>query len=286
VANLAGVLGVSAERCAWGIHDLVNENMAKAAAAHAAESGADLRRFTLVAFGGAGPVHAYALARKLGIKTVICPVGAGVMSAFGLLLAPVAVDLAVSRPMPLGAWDHAAMRALLGRLGTEGRAAVTAAGVSPDDVTVSFGVDMRHVGQGHEIQVMLPDPTLPEAAFGERLRAAFATAYETLYGRGLLAGADVEVITWRMRAAGPREAFSAALASEPAPQTRVRVSRRAWFDETGGFVDTPVSSHYALAPGAEVAGPAIVEQRESTVIVGPSATATIDAHRNLVMRLP
>src|SRR6185436_8945106 len=103
VAGLAAELGVSTERCAWGIHDLVNENMAKAAAAHAAECGADLRRFTLVAFGGAGPVHAYGLARKLGIGRVICPLGAGVMSAFGLLLAPIAVDLAVSRPMRLGA---------------------------------------------------------------------------------------------------------------------------------------------------------------------------------------
>jgi N-methylhydantoinase A len=285
VARLAGALGVSPERCAWGVHDLVNENMAKAAAAHAAESGADLRRFTLVAFGGAGPVHAYGLARKLGLRTVICPVGAGVMSAFGLLLAPVAVDLAVSRPMRLGAWDHAAARALVERLAAEGRAQVAAAGVAPEAVSVAFTVDMRHVGQGHEIQVALPDPTQPEAAFCEALGAAFAAAYAALYGRGLLAGADVEVITWRARAAGPREPFEPRLAGEAVAPSAARPARRAWFDEAGGFVDTPVLSHYALAPGASIAGPAIVEQRESTVVVGPSATATIDAQRNLVMRL-
>jgi N-methylhydantoinase A len=285
VARLAAELGVSAERCAWGVHDLVNENMAKAAAAHAAESGADLRRFTLVAFGGAGPVHAYGLARKLGIRTVICPVGAGVMSAFGLLLAPVAVDLAVSRPMSLAAWDHAAAGALVERLAAEGRASVVAAGVAAGDVTLTFSVDMRHVGQGHEIPVALPDPALPAAAFREALSAAFAAAYTTLYGRGLLAGADVEVITWRARVAGPREPFEARLASEPGARPGAVTSRPAWFDEAGGAVDTPVLSHYALPAGAEIAGPAIVEQRESTVVVGPSATATIDARRNLVMRL-
>jgi len=283
VARLAGVLGVSAERCAWGIHDLVNENMTKAGSAHAAESGADLRRFTLVAFGGAGPVHAYGLARKLGITRVICPVGAGVMSALGLLLAPVAVDLAVSRPMRLGAWDGALMRGVLERLAEEGRAMVNAAGVA--EPAVSFAVDMRHVGQGHEIQVSLPDATLPDADFRARLRAGFESAYETLYGRGLLAGADVEVITWRVRCAGPREPFRPAFAAEPPAPGAGRTTRRAWFDETGGFVDTPVLSHYALAPGAEIRGPAIVEQRESTVVVGPSATARIDAHRNLVMTL-
>jgi N-methylhydantoinase A len=283
LARLAVTLGVSAERCAWGIHDLVNENMAKAASAHAAESGADLRRFTLVAFGGAGPVHAYGLAHKLGIRAVICPVGAGVMSAFGLLMAPVAVDLAVSRPLRLGAWDHATMREVLARLAAEGHALVMAAGVA--EPTLTYAVDMRHVGQGHEVQVALPDPALPDAAFRERLRAAFAAAYEALYGRGLLAGADVEVITWRGRAAGPREPFDATLVQDDGPPKAARPRRRAWFDEAGGFVEVPVLSHYGLAKGAEVRGPAIVEQRESTVVVGPSATATLDAHRNLVMRL-
>jgi len=283
VARLAGQLGVGAERCAWGIHDLVNENMAKAGSAHAAESGADLRRFTLVAFGGAGPVHAYGLARKLGITRVLCPVGAGVMSAFGLLLAPVAVDLAVSRPLRLGAWNGAVVRDVLTRLADEGTALVRAAGVV--NPTVTYTVDMRHVGQGHEIAVTLPDAGRADLELREQLRGAFGAAYEALYGRGLLTGADVEVITWRARCAGPREPFSPSFAAVPPGPATSPASRRAWFDETGGFVDTPVFSHYALAPGAEIPGPAIVEQRESTVIVGPSAVARIDPHRNLVMTL-
>jgi len=271
------------ERCAWGIHDLVNENMAKAASAHAAESGADLRRFTLVVFGGAGPVHAYGLARKLGIRRVICPVGAGVMSAFGLLLAPLAVDLAASRPMRLSAWNVGVVREVLGQLGDEGRATVRAAGVAEPALT--YTADMRHVGQGHEIPVTLADVTLPDAELRDRLRAAFAASYETLYGRGLLAGADVEVITWRVRCAGPREPFSPTFAAEPSGLPTARGARRAWFDEAAGFVDAPVLSHYALAPGTELRGPAIVEQRESTVVVGPSAVARIDDQRNLVMTL-
>ena len=283
VARLAGDLGVSAERCAWGIHDLVNENMAKAGSAHAAECGADLRRFSLVAFGGAGPVHAYGLARKLGIRRVICPLGAGVMSAFGLLLAPVAVDLAVSRPMRLSAWNAGVVREVLAQLADEGRAMVRAAGVA--EPVVSYAVDMRHVGQGHEVAVTLTEATLAGAELRDRLRAAFAEAYATLYGRGLLEGADVEVITWRARCAGPRQPFSPSFAAEPSTLPATRGARRVWFDEAGGFVDTPVLSHYALAPGTELRGPAIVEQRESTVVVGPSAVARIEEHQNLVMTL-
>jgi N-methylhydantoinase A len=286
VGTLASSIGVDADRCAWGIHDLVNENMAKAASAHASELGADLRRFTLVAFGGAGPVHAYGLARKLGIGKVICPVGAGVMSAIGLLLAPVAVDLSVSRPMPMSTWDHAAFRALLGRLGDEAREVVRAAGLLDDAVTLTYLVDMRHVGQGHEVQVALPDPTLDERVFQSRLQHAFAAAYETLYGRGLLAGTDLEAITWRVRASGPREPFTASVATEGTGARRARrSSRRVHFDELGGFVDTPVHDHYALVPGTEIVGPAIVEQRESTVVIGPAAKSLVDAKGNVVMTI-
>jgi N-methylhydantoinase A len=286
IGALAGAIGVDADRCAWGIHDLVNENMAKAAGAHAAELGADLRRFTLVAFGGAGPVHAYGLARKLGIGKVICPVGAGVMSAIGLLLAPVAVDLSVSRPMSMSAWDHAAVRALLGRVGDEAREIVRAAGVPDDAVTLAHSVDMRHVGQGHEVQVALPDTGREPIEFQSRLRDAFATAYETLYGRGLLAGTDLEAITWRVRASGPREPFTASVATEGKGAERSRRgSRRVYFDELGGFVDTAVHDHYALGPGTAIDGPAIVEQRESTVVVGPQARGVVDAKGNVVMEI-
>src|SRR2546428_11056595 len=109
---------------------------------------------------------------------------------------------------------------------------------------------MRHVGQGHEIQVALPDPALPDGAFRERLRAAFAAGYEALYGRGLLAGTDLEVITWRVRAAGPRSPFEPTFAAEPAGAPGARPSRRAWFDEAGRLLGTPGRWPPPPGPGA------------------------------------
>ena len=118
--KLAASLDVSIERCAWGIHDLVNESMSKAAAMHATDLGVDPRSLPMVAFGGAGPVHAYGIARKLGIKRIICPTGAGVTSAIGLLIAPVAVDLSASFPMGVDSWDFDQMRRLLDDLAAQG----------------------------------------------------------------------------------------------------------------------------------------------------------------------
>ncbi|MEK1931686.1 MAG: hydantoinase/oxoprolinase family protein, partial [Pararhizobium sp.] len=150
MAKLAASLDVSIDRCAWGIHDLVNESMSKAAAMHATDLGVDPRSLPMVAFGGAGPVHAYGIARKLGIKRVICPTGAGVTSAIGLLIAPVAVDLSASHPMAVDAWDVDGMNRLLDDLAAQGAEVVSAAGIAKETITNRYTVDMRHVGQGHE----------------------------------------------------------------------------------------------------------------------------------------
>jgi N-methylhydantoinase A len=171
---------------------------------------------------------------------------------------------------------------VLTQLADEGRALVRAAGVAAPAVT--YAVDMRHVGQGHEIQVALADAARPDAQFREQLRAAFAAAYETLYGRGLLAGADVEVITWRARCAGPREPFSPTFAAEHAAHGGRHVASR--LVRRGGRLRGHAGAEpLHAAPRRRDPRPVIVEQRESTVVVGPSAVAQIDAHRNLVMTL-
>src|SRR5207237_9595074 len=118
--KLAAPLDVSVDRCDCGLLDLVNESMSKAAAMHATDLGVDPRTLPMVAFGGAGPVHAYGIARKLGIKRVICPTGAGVTSAIGLLIAPVAVDLSASLPMQVDNLEFGAMVRLLGDLAAQG----------------------------------------------------------------------------------------------------------------------------------------------------------------------
>jgi N-methylhydantoinase A len=285
LGDLADHLGVSRERCAFGIHDLVNENMSKAAAMHAVDQGVDPRSFPLVAFGGAGPVHAYGVARKLGIAKVVCPLGAGITSAIGLLVAPVASDVAASLPMPMSAWNADAMRALLGQLVDQASAVVASAGVSRDEQRVQYSVDMRHVGQGHEINVKLPALDLPEDDWKRRLLDEFYRAYSALYGR-TVAGSDVEAITWRVRVGGDKGRFDAdVMQATDAAREPLKGRRSVYFDELGGFVDTKVFDHYALSPGVTITGPAIVEQRESTAVIGPRATATIDGGLNLVMRI-
>lgn len=281
MAKLASSLGVSVERCAWGIHDLVNESMSKAAAMHATDLGVDPRSLPMVAFGGAGPVHAYGIARKLGIKRIICPTGAGVTSAIGLLIAPVAVDLSASHPMAVDSWDMEAMNRLLAELASQGAEVVAAAGVAKETITNRYTVDMRYVGQGHEITVALPDRSLPREEFLKQLLANFSKLYRELFGRTV--AASVEVITWRLRASGEKDQVTRPHEAEVADARKG--SRHVYFQEIGSFAETPVYDHYKLPVRQQIKGPAIVEQRESTAVVGPSGVFHADASGNLVINI-
>jgi N-methylhydantoinase A len=281
MAKLATSLDVSVDRCAWGIHDLVNESMSKAAAMHATDLGVDPRSLPMVAFGGAGPVHAYGIARKLGIKRVICPTGAGVTSAIGLLIAPVAVDLSASHPMGIDAWNMDTMNRLLDDLVEQGAEVVSAAGVAKETITNRYTVDMRHVGQGHEITVLLPDRKLPKEEFLKQLLENFFKLYRELFGRTV--AASVEVITWRLRASGEKDQVTRPHETHVADAKKG--SREVYFQELGTYTETPVYDHYKLPVGHETKGPAIVEQRESTAVVGPSGVFHVDAHGNLVINI-
>ncbi|SCK30118.1 N-methylhydantoinase A [Variovorax sp. HW608] len=284
--RLAKELGISRERCAWGVHDMVNESMAEAASMQATDSGVDPRALPLIAFGGAGPVHAYGVARKLGIRKVICPIGAGVTSAIGLLGAPVAADLSTSLPMRISAWNPSAVNVVKANLAEQGREVVLASKVPADQIRFSYTVDMRHVGQGYEISVALPELDPADPAFVEELMDRFHSNYVALYGRAV-SGTDAEVITWRIRASGPRSAVSLANLRGEAGAARdpLKGTRPVFFAELGKYVDTPVYDHYALVPGVSVEGPAIIEQRESTVVMGPNASASLDERHNLIMLL-
>ncbi|EJK79833.1 hydantoinase/oxoprolinase family protein [Rhizobium sp. AP16] len=281
MTKLANALDVSVDRCAWGIHDLVNESMSKAAAMHATDLGVDPRSLPMVAFGGAGPVHAYGIARKLGIKRVICPTGAGVTSAIGLLIAPVAVDLSVSHPMAVDAWDLDGMNKLLDDLAAQGAEVVSAVGIAKETITNRYTVDMRHVGQGHEITVALPDRSLPQEEFLKQLLDNFFKLYRELFGRTV--AASVEVITWRLRASGEKDQVTRPHETEVADARKG--SRQVYFQELGTYTETSVYDHYKLPVGQELKGPAIVEQRESTAVVGPSGVFHVDAHGNLVINI-
>ena len=283
--RLARPMGMSVIRAAQGIHEVVNENMATAARMHAAEQGLDIRGSALVAFGGAGPIHAYRVAKLLGLNRVICPLGAGVMSSIGMLVAPKSFASVQSYISQLDSvdWDH--VNGIFQTMESAAIELITAAGVEAADIKIERSADMRYVGQGFEIVVPVPNDKLGPDLL-EALAAAFSSTYESLFGR-ILSDVPVETITWRMSASEPppRPDIRFLTSESRTPTEWVKGERPVFLTEEGRFVDCPVFDRYGLEPGATVNGPAIVEERESTVFVGPDARCTIDEHLNLVMSL-
>ncbi len=283
--RIAAPLGLSVEEAAWGIHQIVNESMANAARIHTLERGKDPHRFPVFAFGGAGPVHGYRIARALGSPAVIVPFGAGVMSAIGFLTAPLAFDFVRTWPARLDELDWQKANTLLGEMEAEGQALLEASGVRPEDIRHRREADMRYVGQGHEIRVPLPPGQLGEAD-APAITAAFEEVYRRLYER-LSQSVPLEVVNWRITASGPVPELHLNMpgAEQSADREIRKGSREAYFPELGGFATVTVYDRYRLLPGTRFAGPAIVEERESTVIVGPGSNCHIDEQWNLVVKL-
>jgi N-methylhydantoinase A len=281
VGTLAARVGLTIEQAAWGIHRIVNENMANAARAHLSERGADPRRMPLFAFGGAGPVHAYHLAEILRLPAIISPLGAGVGSTFGLLAAPLAFDFVRSARGDLGALDWDLANRLLGEMTRDGRALLEASGASGGSLTETRTADMRFVGQGHEISVPLPAGRLGAAQAGA-MRAAFDQAYEGRYGRR---GPDVpiEIMNWRVTCSGPHPALDVRVTVPRASGSASKGSRRAYCLERQVFIDTPVLDRYALAAGDVIEGPAIVEEQESTLVIGERGRARVDERLTMIV---
>ena len=275
-------LGRSVQETAVAIQEIVNENMALAARMHAVERGEDPRRFTLIAFGGAGPVHAWRVASLLKIKRIIVPAGAGVTSAAGLLLSPPSIEISASRVGRCHSMDFAEVDRLLGDLERQTGSILTQAGVAPEDVQLRRFAECRYVGQAYEVQVTLPDGPL-KAAGAERLATAFEDRYRELYGR-VLPGGVVEALTWRVQALGPAIAKGFRLERPERGGSSRRGERDAYF--TGvGFLPCAVHDRYALRPGDELNGPVLIEEDETTSVVGPGAKVTVDEALNLVISL-
>ncbi|CEJ15256.1 Acetophenone carboxylase gamma subunit [bacterium YEK0313] len=283
VASVAGPLGLSVEEAAWGIHKVVVESMAAAARVHLVEKGKDPRRYAMVGFGGAGPAHAADVARVLGVREVIIPPASGAASALGFLAAPLSFDLVRSLPVEFSeGFDAVALNALLAELEAEGRKHLTAAGVAPEAITVERSADMRLVGQMHDIAVPLPSGTIGPDSL-DAIRAAFARVYSARY-TSVYAGARLEAINFRVRCAGPAAELSLSGATgDGDAKAKVKGTRRAWFE--GGWREATVYDRYALSPGDRLDGPAIVEERESTTIVPPGDSVTVDAVEDLIIHI-
>jgi N-methylhydantoinase A len=281
LSKLADPLKMSVEEVAWGIHQVVNENMANAARAHLGERGMDPRRLPLFAFGGAGPVHGYRVAEILRLPSLIAPFGAGVGSTFGLLVAPLAFDFVRSAYSRLDQADWSQVNGLLDEMADEGRAVLSASGVADETISYRRTADLRYVGQGHEVSVAVPDGQLSADSLPS-IEQAFSETYQRLYGRR---GPDVplEVINWRLVASGPKPRLEPRLDQQAVGRTAP--PRQAYFPDLGGFVETPVYDRYALTAGSTLEGPAIVEERESTLVIGARGRARVDDQLNVIVEL-
>lgn len=278
VSGLADGLGLSPLEAAAGIHRVVNENMASAARMHAIERGRDITTCALVATGGAGPVHAWGVARNLGIRTIVFPPLAGVASALGMLTASRSFDFARSMPalLPEVAWSD--VRSAVADLTEQGEAILARAGVAPDRTDVALAVDARYQGQGEAITVPLGDRLAPDPA--AQVETAFRDSYVRLYGR---TPTDVvpELLTWRLRVSGPPPSTQPPVFSA---EVSPAVGRRAiWSPQAGDMVDAQVLERAELMPGAVVTGPAVVQEAASTVVIGPGGTGRVEHGGALVV---
>ncbi len=275
---VARPLGLSVEEAAWGIHQSVNEGMASAARVHVLERGRNPASLPMFAFGGAGPVHGYGVARALGSPMLVAPFAAGVLSAIGFLAAPLAFDFVRTWPVGLRELDWGRAEALLASMESEGVEVLSASGVDISNVSHLREVDMRYVGQGHEIRVAMPPDRDPAS-----LRSAFEAEYRRLYNRLGPPRVEVEITAWRVRSLGPRPELDLKVRGEAG--TALKGTRRAYVPEAGGMVEVRVYDRYLLGPGAHFEGPAIVEERESTMVIGAGATGSVDSRWNLMVEL-
>jgi N-methylhydantoinase A len=279
IDELGTRLGSDPGTTATGIQDLVTENMAAATRMHLAEKGGDPRACALMAFGGAGPVHAYALAKRLKIPRIIVPMGAGVMSALGLLVAAPSVHHTRSYPTALNRVDWDRVKSLYNEMETLARSLLKRPGTHADDVTISRSADMRYVGQGFEITVPLPDGEL-SAAQQEMIGDTFASSYQAVFGR-TIPGGTPELTNWRLSASLPASPFTLAYRG-PTGSATPRGRRPVHFADLGVF-QAAVYDRYTLRPGSTIQGPALFEERETSCAVGPDCTVTVDPHHNLII---
>lgn len=275
--KLAALTGLSVERVACGIFEIVNETMASAARQYVAEKGLSPSELTMIAFGGAGPVHALGLARKLGCPRVVIPPFPGVMSSLGLLAAPVAFERSQSVKRLANDVVPNDIEALYRRLSEEARTLLPAE-ASP---TVSRFADLRYSGQDHTLEVTLADGLVDEAAIA-RLIDAFVAQYHDLYGKidddNPIEIASVRVV---LSEQGSKLALPVPTASKPSAPS----SARRMVEPNGNILDAPVFARGALAIGQTIEGPALIEERESTTVIGSGDRMTVDASGALVVHV-
>lgn len=280
--KIADILGLSVIEAASGIHQIVTEHMASAVKTHAAEKGADVRRHALLAFGGAGPMHAREVALRSGCTQIVVPANAGVFSAIGLLVAPLKVDTVRTRFSSLNTIDWEEMERLYVELIRRLTMDLVSAGASRDDIGFRRSADMRYIGQGFEVNVEMP-PSFGIESYSDAA-TRFHEAYERQFGHSLPSHL-LEALSWRLEAT----ASTGWRIASPADEFRANMPRRSrpvFFPRLKEFIDTRVLAESELHVGEAYKGPALVEQPGSTIVIGPGDTFVRDAAGNVTITLP
>jgi N-methylhydantoinase A len=278
--TISAKIGLDRERSAYGITELVTETMASAARVHAVENGKDMAGRTMIAFGGAAPLHAARLAQKIGVSRVLIPVGAGVGSAHGFLQAPISYEVVRTRVTALKDYLPSVAAELFTSMRAEAENVVRVGAPSAalHEERIAY---MRYRGQGHEVRVPVP-PAALNGGGANALRNAFETVYQALYGR-TIPGLDVEAVSWTLslaeqRSLPARDEPSAAL---PTPASQ---GRRALLDPcTGKHVDAKVYARDLLRPGAAVPGPAMITEAETSTLVPSGFVAALNRAGHIVI---
>lgn len=236
-----------------------------------------------MAFGGAGPIHAFRIAEILKLKTIICPPAAGTASALGLLVTPMALDFARSYISKLETinWDH--VNTIYEEMEAEALSSLIESGATRDDIVFERSADMRYAGQFYEIPSPIPTGRLGPAQLSDIIDA-FYKSYEKAFSR-YMTDAPVQALTWRLRAHCPAPSIAVTYAGKEKTDEieALKGHRKAYFPEQKQFVECPVYERYRLRPGVKLKGPAILEERESTTIIGVDAEVFVDERLNLII---
>ncbi|KAB8310127.1 hydantoinase/oxoprolinase family protein [Erwinia endophytica] len=284
IRQVAEPLGLSIEDAAWGIHEVANSKMSEALRTHAVEKNVNPSQMTMLAFGGAGPSHAWSLAKQLAVKRVFFPHGAGVYSAFGLLTAPPSADFVRSdRCRLLAGIDITRIKAIFAEGFDEAMTTLAAANADPDCIVQQKLAGVRYVGQGSELTVTLPERFLAQGDV-QALITAFEAAHQTRFGR-ILPGQSVEVVNWRGRVqTTPPILTTTDQSAHPEPDAREK-NQAVYLGREQGFSPCRVIPRSLLVTGVAVQGPALLQEKECAIYVGPGASAQLDEQGNILMEL-
>lgn len=284
IRRIAEPLGLSIEDAAWGIHEVANSKMSEALRTHSVEKNVSPSQMTMLAFGGAGPSHAWSLAKQLSVKRVYFPNGAGVYSAFGLLTAPPSADFVRSDRCRLQPGiDVKRIAALFAEGFDEAITTLAAANADPNSAIQQKLAGVRYVGQGSELTVTLPESFLAQGDI-QALIDSFEAAHLARFGR-TLPGQGVEVVNWRGRVqTTPPTLNTTDQLSHPEPDARAK-SLQVYLGREQGFSACRVIPRSLLITGEAIHGPALLQEKECAIYVGPGASAQLDAQGNILMEL-